>query len=183
MSFLLPTLDDEREANATLQDAFAFIDAYGDDSRHGCASSTPMTAGVKAEPQDRPVKKKKLEHRDRVKGELQRLRAEAEILEATLLRLKVPQIAHPKSHGLLARSPMDVQSFDAHASTPKSMEIVVREYRQRKASETTNQKLKALLAKQLKVARSPGSALTHQLSGEVRVLPLVFIGCHSPCLV
>lgn len=169
MSFLLPTLDDEGEANATLQDAFALIDTFGDDDRHACASPTPATAlaRVKTEPQDRPVKKKKLEHRDRVKGELQRLRAEAEILEATLLRLKLPQNTDSKTHGSLVRSPMDVKCFDAHSSMPKSMEIVVREYRHRKASETTNQKLKALLAKQLKVARSPGAALTHQLSGDV----------------
>lgn len=165
----MPALD-EREANATLQDAFAFIDAYRDEAPHAYALSWAETgaASVKMEPQDRPVKKKRMEHRERVKGELQRLRTEAEVLEATLLRLQRSPPSFRKAHGLLARSPADVQSFNARGASSESMEVVVREYTRRKASETTNQKLKALLAKQLKAARSPPCAMAHQLSREVR---------------
>lgn len=155
---MLLLLESEREADATLQDALAFIDAFETETVPNLAVNRPKRA--------------KRPHRERVKSEIERLRNDAEALEATLVRMKQASgfQARKKIQVVVHGSPSTTAQFDAHKThaTDGWMEIVVDEYRRRRQAETTNQQLKGLLAKQTKVIQASQAALAYQFTKEVR---------------
>lgn len=169
MSFL-PPLDDEREALATLEDALAFIDAC-EQQQEGEVVCVGRALPSKTKRSRRNgVSTKKLAHRERVKAELQQLRHEAAALELWLTRMKM---AHIYSGSAGTRAPTSIEhsivpcTSRLGVASSQWMEILVREFQRRKRSETKNHKLKALLKRLAKVAKSPEQALANRLTREV----------------
>lgn len=123
--------------------------------------------GAPSSPEQQPQRKRsattttapKLRHRDRMKAEALRLHREAEVLEATLVKLKADAQAFDEQALERWRSP--------DASGSKWKEIVVHEYRSRRRSEITNRKLKLLLAKQLKIVKASEGFLQSKVEAEV----------------
>ncbi|GMF45397.1 unnamed protein product [Phytophthora fragariaefolia] len=159
MSLLEPEADDW----ATVAEALALIDAYEGSSNSSDSTGTPVpenssfNVGVKAtdsstRKQPKPQRKRKsrnpagystqLLHRK--KAEMQQLRVEALLLEA-----KVEQLRRTRTVG--------VGALAAHASQLKEkaqfrwMELAAIELQRRQQSESTNRRLRALLANQAKV--------------------------------
>lgn len=165
-------LESECEAEATLLDALAFIDAFSSDS--------PIEPAFAP-----PVKRKKRNsrpHRERVRSEIERLRGDAEALETTLARMK-QQSAERENKAVTAvinGSPSTAAQFDGHRlqahGTDRWMEIVVEEYRRRRQTEDTNRLLKKLLHRQTIAIHASQAALALQFTKEVRV-------CVSGCPV
>lgn len=162
MSSTMLLLENEREADATLQDALAFIDAFEAETVDAAASTVKR------------AKRAKRPHRERVKSEIERLRNDAEALEATLTRMKQASgfQARKKIQVVVHGSPNTAAQFDSHKihATNGWMEIVVDEYRRRRQAEATNQQLRSLLAKQTKIIQASQAALAFQFTKEVRLL-------------
>lgn len=162
MNFLWSDFD----ASATLQDALAFIDAFEDedilrvDSALGSDSSSPPASTSSDSPKH---PKPKVRQAERVKREMQKLRRDAEQLEATIARLK----AAAQDRGMGPGAVQTIEAFSASAANQ-----MIREYQRRRQSEATNRKLKALLSRQLKFARSSETHLFNKLTDKVCVVVL-----------
>lgn len=157
-------LQSDHEANATLCEALAFIDAF--DTSTSSSATGDYSSGVK----------KKRSHRDRVKSELQRLRNDASALEVTLTRLKQSlrrsiQESSSQSHQRRPVSLIDsTADADSTSNDPRVaawMEVAMDEYRRRRQSEATNRQLKDLLAKQIELVRASEAALVFKLTEAV----------------
>lgn len=166
-----PLLLMESEANATLHDALAFIDAF-----EGQSTSSNSSGGVWSEESTKskaPAKKKKRSHTERVKNELERLRTDAKALEATLERLKRSS-SEMKQLVAGARPQVDSHSSSSLVVGRKDprmvqwMAIVVDECRRRRESEALNRRLRAMLAKQVNMVQVSESALSLKISDAVR---------------
>lgn len=165
MSFLVPL--DEHEANATLADALAFIDAFESEN---VASHTPLVHS--------PAPSRRKSRGVRPKSEIERLRQQVDKLEAALEQLK-----HTDSQTeLLTKrysSPCAVSQVDDAAMSivgcalPQSkwMEILVQEHRRRRQAEVTNCQLKVLLAKQIQMIQSSQAAFAYMFTEAVRYFP------------
>lgn len=154
MSFDL--LDDQL-ASAALQDALAFIDAYERSSSVPALALLPADpAPVKTETTDRD---RRISNRNRgaQKSELHRLRHDVKLLESKLARIKGDSeqqrpYSSPGSTSDVSSSSESSNSDHAITSTWKT--VALRQYRRRIHAELDNQKLKQVLAKQLKVANA-----------------------------
>lgn len=166
MSFLLTDL----EAGATLEDALAFIDAFEQDSLSGDvstgsdSSSPPASTSSDSPKRAKAAAAPKMRQAERVKREMHKLRRDAEQLEATLARLK----AAAQGRGMNPGAVHEIEAFSASAAS-----LMIREYQRRRQSEATNRKLKALLARQLKFARSSETQLFSKFTD--KVLPMAAI--------
>lgn len=167
MSFL-PSLDDERETQATLEDALALIDAHEHEQKQDALAASQtlrFEPGNPAQSDSRvSASTRKLTHRERVKAELLRLRYEAAALEICLTRLKLKRAFRSGAETALTDSSVAPRSV----GSIEWIESVVRSYQRRKQSEAANRQLKALLRRLLKAARSPEQALATRISKEVR---------------
>lgn len=173
-------LENEPEALATLQDALAFIDAFeaetlaqsGEEATPGESTNRSRRRCVPSSTGARSSQKKR-SHTERVKCELERLRKDAEALEATLKRLKLRS-----SETLAVRwapSPVGRQSsslsWPSKGSGPRVatwMEIVMEEYRRRRESEALNRRLRVMLSKQFNMVQASEAALSFRFTDAVR---------------
>lgn len=158
---LLPPLDDERETLATLEDALAFIDACEQQKEDESVCVSQAMPSKTKRSRRNGVTTKKTAYRERVKAELQQLRHEAAALELWLTRIK---LSHIYSDAAVTR--ID-HSIIPHSLNSQWIEVLVREFQRRRQSEAKNLKLKALVKRLVKAARSPDQALANRLSNEV----------------
>ncbi|GMF67430.1 unnamed protein product [Phytophthora fragariaefolia] len=157
-SMVTPVLEPEADDLATVAEALALIDAYDGSTSGSDSTGTPVPenssfnfeGGVEEQP--KPQRKRKsrnpagystqLLHRK--KAEMQQLREEALLLEAKVKQLKRTRV-------------VGVGALEAHASQLKEkarfrwMELAAIELKKRQKSESTNRKLRALMANQAKV--------------------------------
>lgn len=170
-------LDDERVSSATLQAAIAFIDAFEGDQVQEPSASRSSSCN------QRPTRTSLATKRNQTKAELQRLRQEVELLEATLVRVKASTTPIGCTASDMGTCPAVTQWSDnlvtyieTHGgnadrrSVPRSIEQVVREFQRRRHSEAMNYKLRALLAKQAKALNTSESLLMRTMTQEVRTL-------------
>lgn len=157
---------DDQLASAALQDALAFIDAY--ERSAAVRGPTPILlpadhAPVQAEPtgQTRVRSRQTNRNRGAQKSELTRLRHDVKLLETKLAQLK-NESEHQRpydspgstSDASSSSSANTESSCSDGAITATWKPVALRQYHRRIHAESVNQKLKQVLAKQLKVANA-----------------------------